>query len=330
MKKRIWLVGLGTAIVLFGKGVDAGPYTLQAQPILIGIGYDSQLGKHSVQFTNPDTGETVHIAQFAFDSGCYTNQTLQGADDASLNTFALGCDDVLYQISPGGMITKFPLDTADINTLRFYRDNQFITISYNKDTKETVVHLVGPNAPAKPIASIAFDAGSWKFFAFDVSVSTESVYIVSSANTLYAVNITTGTVSTVPLNLDVQAIKAYKGNLVAVVYNSGSQKNEFHIVSPTTGQTTLAASVAFDSGYWIPTSLAVHDLTDRAFAVSDVGSLYEIRLDTGDVKQQINLHPLPQGLDVKAICGPAKTKQLLNADVLAKLCPQATQPAFKE
>lgn len=127
MKKQAWVIGLGVTIVLLGQGVHAGPYTLQAQPILIGIGYNNQLGNNTIQFINPDTGKAVQIAQFAFDSGCYVNQSLHGADDATLNTFAMGCDHVLYQIGPDGTTTKLPFGVANIQTALFYRDNQFIT-----------------------------------------------------------------------------------------------------------------------------------------------------------------------------------------------------------
>lgn len=48
-------------------------------------------------------------------------------------------------------------------------------MSYNEDTKENMLHLVSPDAPAKLVASFAFDSGYWKVSTLDVSVFTESV-----------------------------------------------------------------------------------------------------------------------------------------------------------
>ena len=166
-------------------------------------------------------------------------------------------------------------------------ETTLVGISYNASIMQNEIHKINPDTGQKSvILSFEFDSVSWISGTFCVDSQNDLAYAVSSNDTLYQFNLTTGDYTTTSLSLDnyMQAVAIGKDNsLVAINYNNSTMQNEIHKINPDTGQKSVILSFEFDSVSWISGTFCVDSQNDLAYAVSSNDTLYQFNLTTGDI-----------------------------------------------
>jgi hypothetical protein len=184
-----------------------------------------------------------------------------------------------------------------------------ISIVYNDATKKNEIRTVDPaTGVSSLLTEVAFDDGFWRFGTFTVDTKAKRIYVMSSSNTLYVFDSTTGQpLPTQQVTLPLQALQATgDGGLIGIWYNDNAdedKKNAIYRVDPTTGASTRLKSFRFDSKFWRLGTFSVNTTAKRLWIMSSANTLYELDANTGQI---VSIVSVDQSFQSLAIADPPR------------------------
>lgn len=157
-------------------------------------------------------------------------------------------------------------------------------LNYNISTSQNEIRRIDPSTgTSSVISSFSFDSGWWFPSTFAVDNQSNSAFAVSTNNTLYRIDLITGSYAKSTLSQPIQILGiGTDSSLISISKNNSTSKNELQRINPDTGVVSVISSFAFDSEGWYPSTFAVDRQNNSAFAISGNKTLYRFDLITGD------------------------------------------------
>ncbi len=219
----------------------------------ITISYNATSKQNEIHKIGLADGQVTLVKSFPFDSGYYLPETF--LYDPGKNA--------IYVVSSSKTLYSLNLNSGELSTgpkiqispqAMILGKNDLVAISFNETTKQNEVHKINPaDGTATLVKSFTFDTGYHKPLTFSYDSGNNSVYDVSSSNTLYSLKLDSGELAAAPqLEVSPQGMAAVKTSLVAIDYNSSNKQSEIQKIDLSSGKAALIKSFTFDSSSWIP------------------------------------------------------------------------------
>jgi len=173
-------------------------------------------------------------------------------------------------------------------------------IDYNSATGKNELRVIDSvSGSVNLISSFTFDSGYWGPGSFGINPILNSVYVQSTAGTLYKFENILGNTSspvTLPLMIKFSVLKPRKdGMLIGIVFNA--QSIDFYEVDPNTGTTTLKNSVvANKSGISVFTPTVDFENGVIYFETAD-NTLYKF----DSISNSVTTVPMDKGMQVLGV-----------------------------
>jgi PKD repeat protein len=220
-------------------------FAIESQAALVGIRYNGQ--QNEIRSINPDTGQSTLLKQFVFDSGSWISSTLT-VDIVSKRLYVISSNNSLYRFdfTSGNFLPIISVDTK-MQAVTSRSDGSLVGISYNGQQNE--IRTINPDTGQSTLLKqFVFDSGSWAPDTFTVDIVSKRLYAISSNNSLYRFDLTSG-------NL-IQPIISLDTNMQAITTGITIISNQAPVAvfttSPTSGQApltvTLDGSASHDDG----------------------------------------------------------------------------------
>jgi hypothetical protein len=157
----------------------------------------------------------------------------------------------------------------------------FVGVGYDPAIQSNqVVSINGTSGAATVLNTFTFSGGG--YFGGLTPGKSDNFYALSSNDTLYDFNATTGQIiSDVPLTYPVESYISTPSGFVGVGYDASTQQNQVVAFNATTGAATVLNSFQFDSGFYNGEMVAGPD--SNFYMLSSAGTLYDFADKTGQI-----------------------------------------------